>query len=578
MRAKGHQGERLGNAHRRSRPLVSWLLASLAWISPALLATPAEDLPVDPGRALAQWRWIGLKTVIDAPCPAPGFPWETRHLFGKTDADWPLVPPRLRPFCLYQLASPGPATAVHTGMLAALGLARVEPDAVALTLQALGLAQTLSQGLEARFLNQAGALDLLPLGSGPPTRLAIVDTSPDPDANPLGEPESSVHGATLKRLAEALLCDSQNHCLAQVTPRLALAYLSFDPELREASQRDVEHGGHLGFLAELAEAIYREIRAWELDGLGRPLVLNLSVGWDGALFGGLEAAVAAMPPAVQAVYQALEHAACQGAVAVAAAGNRDGSRDLRPGPLLPAAWESRPRSCQLSGRSYQPLIFAAAGITGDGQPLANALPASRPPLAAYADHATVTGGPPGSRATLTGSSVAALITSAAAAALWHHVPDADGPELMDLLHAAGDALPRTTDFRCQDPGSLGCPDHPTSRGLESRRISLCNTLARACTATLCRQLSCSPWDLSLPLLPLPGGSPGQPPLSALDLTAQATPEDLCGGLAPRYDPQAGEPPHPRPPPPDTRAPPPPPAPPPPRPGPPPHPFFQRPRP
>ena len=433
------------------------LLALLTLLEAPALALPTEDPLLLPDSAFSQWRHIGLKSVIDGPCPDPGRPWAVRHLFGLDAVDWGSVPERLRPFCVYQLIPSGPVSSTDLSFFTGLSLSRRAQDAMALTLQG-GLVDALRPPLEARFLDQAKADLSLAMTAAPPTRLAVLDTSPDPGDNPGMEPETSRHGATLQRLAKAMVCPAQKPCLAEVIPRLSLAYISFDPWDRKASRRDTTHGGFLGLLGDLAEALYLEVEAWREEPFERPLVINLSLGWDGDLFGGLEESVSMMSPAVQAVYQALEYAACKGAVVVAAAGNYDALRGVTPGPLLPAAWERRPRSCQTAGSRYQPLVFAAAGIRADGTPLPNARPLSSPPLAAYADHATVSAGSGQATAVLTGSSVASVVVASSAAALWHHMKDLEGPQVMDRLHQSGNGLAQEVDFACVVESGEGCPD------------------------------------------------------------------------------------------------------------------------
>lgn len=148
--------------------------------------------------------------------------------------------------------------------------------------------------------------------------------------------------------------------------------------------------------------------------------MNLSVGWE-PWFGGDEA-VGEMLTEVEAVYGALEHAACSGALAIAAAGNFPGGPEPVSGPIYPAGWETRQApACTDGDGDYRPLVFAVGGVRQSNGPLANSRHKSRPRLAALADHAVVRTPkllPVEPTATLTGSSVATAVVSAAAAARW----------------------------------------------------------------------------------------------------------------------------------------------------------------
>ncbi|MCH9648228.1 MAG: hypothetical protein K0U98_08315 [Deltaproteobacteria bacterium] len=509
-------------------------LGSITW------AAPAEDPPLLAASALSQWRHIGIKSVVKGPCPDPGYPWSVRHLFGLDAFDWSSVPAKLRPFCVYQFTPSGPVTPAALSSLSGLALSSRAEDAMALTLQADSLVEALRPPLEARFLDQGRGGLHLALSQEPPTRLAILDTSPDLGNNPGGEPETSRHGETLQRLAKAMACAAQEPCLVEVVPRLSLAYISFDPWDRQGSRRDTTHGGFLGLLGDLAEALYQEVREWQGEPSPRPLVINLSIGWDGELFGGLEGNVFAMPPAVQAVYQALEYAACQGAVTIAAAGNYEALRGVTPGPLLPAAWERRPRSCQDSSSAYQPLVFAAAAIRADGNPLPNARPLSSPPLVAYGDHATAAAGLGRASAVLTGSSVASVLVATSAAALWHHRGSLDGPQIMDQLHQSGDPLAQAVDFACFVESGEGCPAQSTQRTSQVHRVSLCSALDDGCDEPSCQPFTCTAWVPASNGVTAADTNPYNT-ISALDLTQIASPATVCAGQEPLYSPAFGEP-------------------------------------
>lgn len=489
--------------------------------------------------AMTPWRYIGiLSNPDDANCPpAPG--WTAQRLFDprgehgqrrqgdnsqqldprderrqrrqgdddqrpgprgdrgqRRQGDGAAIPRGLRAFCLYQSSDGDRARLLD---LKTQGkLRRVAPDHMAVGAAGEELKRAIWEALRDHFLEQVGATDL-PVGEGlRRPRLAVLDTGPTNPVDPEdGWTDSSPHGYTLVNMAKELLCDS-DACLAEVTSRLTLAHKDLSP------RRDPEKGGYIGTLGELAAAIRREVSEWQRARPGNkpPLILNLSLGWDGGLFGGVEADVPKMPPDVQAVYRALQDAACRGVLVIAAAGNTSGGPEREKGPLHPAAWEQRSApdlaTCQAalapgapvkdlwssSSPPYWPLVYAAGGVETDGDVLANSRPEGEPVRTAFADHAVVDDSRDAPTAIITGSSAAAAVTAAAAAAAWHYLPGAKPYEVMDVVSRAGHPLGRQADF------CLGGP--PCSK---VRRVSVCRAVHEACTtgAGACPPLPpCSP--------------------------------------------------------------------------------------
>ena len=77
----------------------------------------------------------------------------------------------------------------------------------------------------------------------------------------------------------------------------------------------------MGTLGDLAQAVRREVVAWSPSAATHRLVLNLSLGWSPARFGGSGTEANFSPP-VLAVYRALQDASCRQVLTVAAAGKR----------------------------------------------------------------------------------------------------------------------------------------------------------------------------------------------------------------------------------------------------------------
>jgi hypothetical protein len=475
---------------RRAVWILSWVLAgcgSGAFGADSVPANAPPTLAVAPPliaeEAQIPGRLIGLKKDSSTPC---------RNLVGKNSTGWTVTPMfaardgftdsrarGLAAFCLYDHERNGPIREMPQltdQELNSLGLSRLDPDYLALArsgegtdvpFPTPGIDSMLWRPQEAHFLEQTGQAQLpLATGESPRVRLAILDTQPTGKRAPKTSGQS-MHGFTLAHIARHLVCNDNGRCAATIAPELALSVTSFQ---RQTVSRDTKRGGYLGTVGDLARAIVLAIAHWDKDRdpdgkREEHLVLNLSLGWDGALFRGLEGKVSDMPAPMQAVYRALEYAASRDVLVIAAAGNGRLGPQPGDGPLLPAAWETR---VSPSG----PLVYAAGGVQSDGLPLANARRLGTPPRVAYAEEAVVEG-PKANQPTAiyTGTSVSAAVVSSVAAAVWHFRPELDRQELMELLQRSGNDLGRQADFSSPVKGG----PVPTVR-----RISLCPALASAC--------------------------------------------------------------------------------------------------
>ncbi|MEM6794588.1 MAG: hypothetical protein AAF725_11455 [Acidobacteriota bacterium] len=498
-----------------------FFVAFLAGASGESQADVYVDSPVDPSAAEYGWQWIGVRLDSTVGCPSVlGTPWQVSELFpGSSGAP-------LNTFCRYRyigsgLPDPGPVLALVPGSLESVTADRM-------VVHGLGsLGGGLANHLASLFDRHAGRIHLPVDSSAARPRLSILDTSPTTGMNPQALPDHSPHGRTLQRFAEHLLCTSgPQACVADINSRLTLGYRNFSSE--GPGKRDAVQGGFYGTISDLALAIWEEVvLAGKQD---VRLVLNLSVGWD-PIYGGLEIEPIDMPEDVRAVYHALLEAACSGAVVIAAAGNRTDQHRPHSGPLLPAAWAERMDSsgaCRASGgSSKRRLLYSVGGVQASGEPLANARPGSASRLAAYADHATVSSGVDGSpELPLTGSSVAALVASATAAAVLHYRPSLGVEAVMDGLYYSGDSLSRTAEV-CQ---GATC---------DVRYISLCEAVTDACSSFVLEHCPTSlPACFARPLGPALIDNPlsllGSSPDHWVDVSAFVpTPlQDVCGSHQP----------------------------------------------
>lgn len=466
-------------------------VAVVSWIATAGQGFAATaDPPIDPAEAEVLWRWIGVMNAAGN-CPASaslGPKWTVEPLFDVQNPAFDC--PELATFCVWEYdGSAGDVLLQDVQCLDEMDgaydfttqgsreylqcdeglMAALDPDLMALApAGVLGTAQ--APALEHAFLTQTGRIPLPAYPQADPeVWLTLFDTSPNGADGSI--PESSPHGATLRRMARKHLCDPLNggppgDCVAEVRTRLALAYTSFDPADPGDSVRDEVHGGHVGLVSELAEALVEELGDWAGAGADR-LVMNLSVAWN-RNYGGTTP-VGQMPAGVQAVYRALECASCQDAVVVAAAGNES---DLHAGndlgqPMLPAAWTSF-ESLACTGRPR--LVYAAGGFDVTRRPLSNALASGMPELGAYSDHAVLTSGLPMPTPPLTGSSVSALVVSAAAAAVEYYAPGLNAEGVMAQVYGTGEITSVDADICGTLTGS--CP--------KVSYVSVCESAHGAC--------------------------------------------------------------------------------------------------
>lgn len=511
--------------------------ATLPGLTLALTTSPVHGLTVSGGETA--WRWIGIRHSNQPQCPPiPDVTgWTVSSLFEGTENR------QLQRFCLYSRQDAGSLAPLST-----LALERLEPDVMAVAPFGSALATTSWPALESHFLSQAGDIEL-PAGPASRIRLAVVDASPTRVAQGASGPEdvaaNSPHGTALLNMARDLLCDaSETSCRAQLTSRLALAYECFNAQSPQAC-RNGEEGGYIGLIGELAQVIHREVEIWQSASEPSSLVLNLSLGWN-AVLGGSQPQVDGMPAPAQAVYRVLEDAVCRGALPIVAAGNRDASAAPSAGPFLPALWETRnapsKADCTQLGVApapgldgpvhYRPLVFSVAGTDASGAPLGTTRREGKARLAAFGDHAVVgqsSAGKP--TATLTGSSVSALVVSASAAAVWSYLPQATAFDVMASIYQHATPLGRRADY-CL--GSGPCPN----RWSEVHEVSLCEAVAGACDGTpACAAPLCVPAAaLDLSTVDLSALTPVQ----IVDMTqlTGTVPNPSCASETVYFDPNA----------------------------------------
>lgn len=474
----------------------------LLWIAPWLLfglgACATVPRPDVVSKACAEWRWIAVKQEAEAQCPkVPG--WEAAPLFAVKASEperaayeakrkgeehfVPVGPVRgaveeLQRFCVYERKKGLGRPAFVPSPVS--GLVRFDPDCAAVSSAGDPVPVGDWKPFADQFLAQAGkSATPLEINNRLGVRLAFLDTQP----KDLTGPGRSEHGYALTHIARHLVCSpvTSDRCAAQITTRLALPIVKFDPASERRTEYDWERGGFLGFQSHLATAITSEVEDWkavrDLPDGPKHLVLNISAAWEGDFFGGLdEEEIAEMRAGTRAVYRALQHAAENEVLVLAAAGNKRDCAEPSEGPMLPAAWEEGTPPDGACGKPPRaPLVYAVGGVDSLGQPLANARPGGMPKRAAFAENAVVGTLDPGrSTRMYTGSSVATAVASSIAAIVWDTVPWKSSAEVMEILDGSETALalPANFWFRSGSSQSATAP--------RVRMLSLCEALERAC--------------------------------------------------------------------------------------------------
>jgi hypothetical protein len=418
----------------------------------------------------------------DGSCPdTPNGAWQGQQLFANA-TPWLVahpelpLPGELGDYCRYTWQPEADPTAAQIDALYGWGqLDAVSPDCQAIAPESDDpLSDALKGSLQKVFFERTDRTTAADLGLGgggavavnPVVTVLVVDTQPrDATVTP-----NSQHGHHMGNIIRDIACpDDAIDCRVEVEYALGL------PRLGGGVPNHL-HGGYVGTFADVAGGIHEGVRRWQAANLTRPptkLVINMSFGWEATLYGGIDDS----PAAVEAIHAALQFAACHGALVIGSAGNKGDLCDVS-GPVMPSAWENeafpdQARCSELGVPAmvppaglYQPLVNAVGALGMDDQPLVDGRAGANPRLLAPSTHAVAGVVPQG---VLTGSSVAAAVTSGTAALLWAYRPGLAAGQVMGRIYAAASPLPGTTaDFSLDG----------TTPGL--RRVNACATVQAAC--------------------------------------------------------------------------------------------------
>lgn len=450
------------------RPLLA-VLGLL--VSSSALATPPRS------EACPGHRYIGL--ARDPGCPTPkSSNWTAAPLFDPHDS-----PEALRGFCSYEwkgIGSPRPRSLPRES--GRPGTEWLQPDCQVVAGLAHPLTATFAPAAVAAF--EAQVDPAVTYYTSNDIRIDVLDSAGTRRDDGPGE-GMYAHGRSLGLIARKLTSGPFSFTRPDVHHTLALP-------IETAPFHPDPDGGFYGSFQDLARGIFEAVRYAKRH--PEKLVLNLSLGWSSRW--NQPSAWYPLGAGPEAVLRALRYASCEGALIIVAAGNAGHGPSSVTGPMYPAAWasESAPNQNECvpyeTGRAavplaglHRPLLFAVSGVDGEDHPLANARPGGHARLVAPGQLGMTRDGYGDPRygpysLPLTGSSVAAIVASSAAAVVWSENPSWTPHQVMDLVYAGSVPLGRNADF------GLGA-------GMEQRRVSLCGAQTAARLAEGRGHPSCS---------------------------------------------------------------------------------------
>ena len=457
----------------------------------------APPLPTDPPIPLAtgdlQDRWVYDVGAPGLPCPAPTGDYSVSKLFG------PGAPGQLGRFCQYEAKVVGGGGACPLSAVAC-GQDNPLPDLMVVGPAGISAKAVIGEKLRQRFVQQMGSVpSVLPSTTGhTPTRVALFDGSPDhgpQDALSSYATLATLHGYNLANILNTQPKDSTGTALFEPYTNLALQL-----ETNGLGQvvSDPTHGGSFGSISYLAAAVVQEVGLWKPSRGQRGLVLNLSIGWDPE-WGGDLADRPVWPPAIEALYRALQYAKCEGALTFAAAGNKLGGPTTDTDPLFPAGWGKGVFDPTLCAADYSvtgvpvlhlldtPLVYAVGGVDHENRALVVSRPNSQPEHVAFGDHGAVTDVFGNLTDPMTGTSVSTAVVSSAAAAVWANRPNLTSTAVAGALLASGSTIGVVDPFWC----SGGTCD-------DVRRVDVCRAVSYACDAASPGYAATSPGGVGQP--------------------------------------------------------------------------------
>ncbi len=335
-----------------------------------------------------------------------------------------------------------------------------------------------------------------------PVQIAIIDSSVDSGPGEI-EPTTGdfPHGRAVGLAIREMTCpEGRGSSTSACIPEFH-SYLALD---REHGERAPGGSGYHGLMSTLAERIDDAVNDWLAARTGAPLIINLSVGWhpEYHAVGNYRTSTGIHHSGAQAVRAALNRAACNGALVVAAVGNQTGGPAGGSRAMYPAAWASE----TTWGCSARPLVVAAGGVDAADRDLANARPHAATELVAPAFRVAVDNTQANSEPSpellpmMTGSSFGAAGITAAAALVWGYRPSLSATEVMTQVYASARPLATAADPRVADVcWGAACQS--------TRRVSMCNAAYGAIAGACGGWIPCPSVPACTPVLPYHGTNP-----------------------------------------------------------------------
>lgn len=414
-------------------------------------------------------RWIGYRISSSTPCVQPQTThsgiWRVSSLFPQAPSTI-AVPAALQRFCVYEWV---PLSRNARPVVSALpnqrGL-RLERDCHVVT----PLAPVSKPTALALDEAHADAIDrpVYPTSAPGPSgsvMVAVVDTSPRdvssglPRQNPFGDTHGFDVAAAIYKESCRFSSDGLMNCAADIRSFQGLP----------------RNGGASGHPSEVGVAMFDAMVDWLDTAASKPMVMNLSLGWDGTYSGpeGPDMRITALAPWLVAQW-----ARCEGALLIAAAGNLS-QIGSTTGAMYPAAWESEPSLCPSSPAQEQ-AVYAVGALQQSDEPLRIAIPGSMPGFLAPGAFVAHWGLQPNGSWRPTdvrsGSSMAAAVVSGLAAHILGHEPNRPAHMVMRAIRHGGVPLGRAADLY-----------NPVGSPPEQVRINACAAVRSICLGTQCPQ-------------------------------------------------------------------------------------------
>ena len=383
-------------------------------------------------------------------CPAPGprSGWTVSNLFQQSAA----ITANGQPFCLYQYTG-SPSLFSTAGLPADPGNGAPGDqwtDADCLGVIALNATPTelvTSAHVSASHAQMGRPSELPSIAGLPaPIRVAVLDSSETSNINDV-EPTTGefLHGRAVSMVNREHACPEGRAggvCIPDFDTYLVL----------DQGGDAMTPGGHYGRMSSLATALEEAV----VEAAGEQLVIPLALGWHPRFQHRDGDPLLPEATTVQAVRAALDYAACQGALVLAAAGNKTSAGE-QTGALCPACWETSTPSCD----NTRPLVYAVGAVTPTGEPLPTSRQGGQPPLVAAgqavsADNRVenVVGPALGS---WTGTSMGVAHIGAIATIAWGYRPNLNAKSIMALVRDSGRTIAAQADFCFESTQNQPCP-------------------------------------------------------------------------------------------------------------------------